>query len=136
MSLLYFENAAGRLLEDPAGFLRVVWTGRPRGPHDAQALFTHMQTALQRHGWSRIFIDQRQMLPFSSQEQTWVARHWLPQAVQAGYRHGAVLVSTDVMVRLATAYVTTQVQGLPLVYRSFETEGAAIAWLLQQPMTP
>lgn len=130
---IYFENAAGRLLEDPAGFLRAHWSRNARQPGDARALFTHIRHALQRHDWSRVLINQVGMIPFSPAEQQWVAQEWLPVAVQAGYRHGAIVVSPDVMVRLATAYITTQVHGMPLVYRSFEGEAEAIAWLLQQP---
>jgi hypothetical protein len=40
------------------------------------------------------------------------------------------------MVRLATAYVTTHFGELPLVYRSFETDEQAVAWLLAQPAKP
>ncbi|WP_262922986.1 hypothetical protein [Hymenobacter cellulosilyticus] len=40
------------------------------------------------------------------------------------------------MVRLATAYITTHIQGLPLVYRSFEKPAQAEAWLLQQQGQP
>ncbi|MCB2406460.1 hypothetical protein [Hymenobacter lucidus] len=133
---LYFENAAGRLLEDPAGFLRAHWSTQPRQPQDTRALFTHMLAALQRHGWSRILINQVGMPPFSRDEQQWVAQQWLPRAVlKGGYRYGAVVVSPDVMVRLATAYITTNIQGLPLLYRSFERVAEAEAWLLQQPGT-
>ncbi|PJJ52895.1 hypothetical protein [Hymenobacter chitinivorans] len=135
-SAIYFQNAAGQLLEDPAGFLRVNWTAAPRQLPDTQALFTHMLMALQRHGWSRILINQVGMPPFSSAEQHWVAQEWVPRAVQAGYRHGAIIVSADVMVRLATAYITTHIQGLPLVYRSFEKAPQAEEWLLQQPSQP
>lgn len=132
---IYFSNRAGRLLENPAGYLEAHWSSEARQPGDAQALFTHMLQALQRYNWSRI-INQVGMLPFSPAEQQWVAQEWLPLAVRAGYRHGAVIVSPNVMVRLATAYVTTQVQGLPLLYRSFETEVEAAEWLLQQPKSP
>ncbi|UOQ53990.1 hypothetical protein [Hymenobacter cellulosivorans] len=133
---IYFQNTAGYLLEDPAGFLRVKWTAAPRQLADTKALFTHMLVALQRHGWSRILINQVGMLPFTEAEQRWVAQEWVPQAVRGGYRHGAIIVSADVMVRLATAYITTHIQGLPLQYRSFETEAQAEAWLLQQPGQP
>lgn len=134
---LYFQNNAGHLLLDAAGFLRAVWGPGPRTLSDTQGLFTHMQHALLRHHWSRIMITQVGMPPFTADEQRWVAREWLPQAVQVGgYRHGAVIVSADVLVRLATAYVTTHVQGLPLVYRSFETEAEAAHWLRQQPVAP
>ncbi|UOQ78990.1 hypothetical protein MUN84_10965 [Hymenobacter sp. 5516J-16] len=135
--LVYFENAAGRLLEDPAGFIRANWSGSTYGLADVRGLFTHMMLGLQRRGWSRILINQLTMRPFTHQEQEWIAQKWLPQAVsEGGYRHGAVVVSPEVMVRLATAYITTQSQSLAITYRSFETDAAAQAWLLQQPSSP
>lgn len=77
------------------------------------------------------------MQPFSQSEQHWVAHDWRPRAVrEGGYRHGAVLVSPNVLVRLATAYVTSHVQGLPLVYRSFDADADAGRWLPQQPARP
>lgn len=133
---IYFSNRAGQLLENPAGYLEAHWSSAARHEGDAQALFMHMLDALRRHNWSRIIIHQVAMLPFSPAEQQWVAQEWLPLAVQAGYRHGAVVISSNVMVRLATAYVTTQVQGRPLLYRSFESEGEATEWLLRQPKSP
>jgi hypothetical protein len=132
----YFKNNAGSLSEEPAGFLRVVWTSNPRQLSETQTLFTHMLHALQRNHWSRILINQVDMPPFSLEEQKWVAQEWLPLAGQTGYRYGAVVVSHNVMVRLATAYITTHVLGRPLTYRSFEVEAEATAWLLQQPNSP
>lgn len=129
-----FENGAGQVLEDPAGFVRAHWSNNSFTLSDVQGLFTNMRQALQRRRWSRILVDQRSMRPFTPQEQRWIAEHWLPQAVQeGGYRHGAVVVSPEVMVRLATAYITTHSQSLPLIYRSFDSEAAARTWLLQQP---
>ncbi|MCB2378552.1 hypothetical protein LGH70_13210 [Hymenobacter sp. BT635] len=134
---LYFENTAARLLQDPNGFLRVRWSANTRRLEETQAVFTHMRLALGRFNWSRILVDQRVMPPFTAAEQQWIAQHWLPLAVQeGGYRHGAVVVSAEVMVRLATSYITTQVLGLPLVYRSFEAEAEAVQWLLSQPVAP
>ncbi|TGE21279.1 hypothetical protein E5K00_13375 [Hymenobacter aquaticus] len=134
---LYFENTAARLTQDPNGFLRVRWTSKARRLEETQAVFTHMRLALERFGWSRILIDQTAMLPFTTAEQQWISQQWLPRAVQeGGYRHGAVVVSPEVMVRLATSYITTQVLGLPLVYRSFEHETEAVQWLLSQPAAP
>lgn len=134
---VHFANNAGQLWEDPAGFLRAEWSAGPRSLPHTQELFEQMLRSLQRRGWSRILIDQLHMPPFSPAEQRWIAHEWLPRAVrEGGYRHGAVLVSNDVLVRLATAYVTTTVQGLPLVYRSFDHAAAAVRWLLEQPGRP
>jgi hypothetical protein len=47
-----------------------------------------------------------------------------------------VLVSSNVLVRLATAFVTTSIKGLPLAYRSFDTDTDARRWLELQPATP
>jgi hypothetical protein len=131
---LLFTNAAGQLFADPAGFLRTHWAAEARTLADTQALFAHIAQALRTRGWGRVLINQVGMRPFSTAEQQWVAQEWLPEAVQqSGYRHGAVVVSTDAYTRLATAYITTSVRGLPLRYRSFDAEAEAVAWLRQQP---
>jgi hypothetical protein len=135
-SILLFANAAGQLQADPAGFLRTTWTTQPRTLADTQALFASMSTALHQRNWSRILVNQVTMRPFSADEQAWVSQEWLPQAVRSGYRHGAVVVSTDIYARLATSLITTNVGGLPLRYRSFDQEAEAQVWLRQQPHGP
>ncbi|MDO7851166.1 hypothetical protein [Hymenobacter convexus] len=131
---LLFENNAGRLTADSAGFLRTTWSSQPRTLADTQALFNAMLRGLEQRRWSRILVNQAQMTPFTPAEQQWVAQNWLARAVtEGGYRFGAVVVSPHVLVRLATAFVTTNVQGLPLTYRTFDTEAQATAWLAQQP---
>lgn len=132
--VLLFDNPAGQVLADPAGFLRAHWATGPRTLADTQALFVHIALALAQRGWSKVLVDQATMRPFSAAEQEWVAQQWLPQAVtESGYCYGAVVVSLDTYTRLATAYITTNVQGLPLRYRSFDSVEAAEAWLRQQP---
>lgn len=133
---LYFENTAGEVLTDPTGFLRTNWSSHRRTPEATKAIFENMLRALQQRGWSRILVNQLDMIPFTPEEQQWIAHDWLPRAVQAGYRHGAVVVSPNVLVRLATAFVTTSIQGLPLVYRSFNAEMDARRWLELQPAAP
>ena len=131
---LLFTNSAGQLAAHSDGFLQVTWGAGARPLAATQALFEQMLAQLQRYGWSRILIDQRAMTPFDKAEQTWITTDWLPRAVrEGGYRYGAVVVSPTVLVRLATAFITTYVQGLPLLYRSFDTEADALRWLMQQP---
>ena len=132
--VLLFDNPAGQVLADPAGFLRTRWAPGPRTLADTQAVFAHIAQALARRGWGKVLINQANMQSFSAAEQEWVAQQWLPPAVQeSGYRYGVVVVSPDTYTRLATAYITTSVPGLPLRYRSFDTEAAAEAWLRQLP---
>lgn len=129
------QNPAGQVLADPAGFLRLEWGSQPRSFAHIQAMFTTAAQALAQRGWSRILINQVGMIPFSPQAQQWVSEEWLPAAVAvSGYRAGAVVVATNVLTRLATAYITTNASNLPLRYRSFDTEAAAVSWLLDQPV--
>jgi hypothetical protein len=133
-SVTLLTSNAGQVYADPAGFVRICWSGQLRTLAETQALLNMAAATLARYGWGRILVDQTHMQPFSPQEQLWVAEEWLPAAVQqSGYRFGAVVVSTNVLTRLATAYVTTSFADLPLRYRSFDAEAAAVVWLLRQP---
>lgn len=130
---LLFENPAGRLLAYPAGFIGMYWAAAPRALADTQALLNALAQALRQRGWGKVLAYQVNMQPFSSVEQQWISQEWLQPAVQeSGYRYGAIVVSTNTYTRLATAFITTNVGGLPLRYRSFDSEDAAVAWLQQQ----
>ncbi|MGI4761226.1 MAG: STAS/SEC14 domain-containing protein [Janthinobacterium lividum] len=128
------DSTAGRVLMDPAGFVRVHWSSQPRTFAETCAMLTTAATALERNGWGRILTNQINMQPFSPREQQWLTQEWLPVAVHTnGYRFGAVVVATNVLTRLATAFVTTSFSDMPLRYRSFDAEAEAVAWLLRQP---
>lgn len=127
-------SIAGQVFADPAGFVRVHWSGQARTLAETRAMLTAVSDALKYYGWGRVLTNQMAMLPFSPEEQQWITQEWLPAAVAvSGYRFGAVVVSANVLTRLATAFVTTNFSDLPLRYRSFDAEADAVAWLLQQP---
>jgi len=129
---IVFNNPAGQLAADPAGFLRMSWSAGPRALADTQALLTELAHALRQRGWGKVLADQTLMSPFLPAEQQWITTEWLTFAVrECGYRYGAIVVSTDTYARLATAFITTNVGGLPLRYRSFDDAAQAIAWLAQ-----
>jgi hypothetical protein len=130
-STILFTNPAGQLTADPAGFLRMSWAAAPRQLADTQALLTAMAHALRQRGWGKVLADQTLMSSFSPAEQQWVTQEWLAFAVECGYRYGAIVVSTDTYARLATAFITTNVGGLPLRYRSFDEVAQATDWLLR-----
>jgi len=128
---LYFENSAGRVWEEPAGYLRLEYRTGPRKEHHFRALLTHVGHALTRRAWNRLLVDQREMEPYSPGEQAWMSTEWLPRAVhEAGYRYGAVLVAHNVFARLAMDQLAMATRGLPHTYRMFEGEAEAAAWLL------
>jgi hypothetical protein len=129
---LIFENTAGQLRADSEGFLRMDWSAKARTLADTQGLLLHMSQTLRQYKWHRVLANQVAMPAFSADEQAWIRDEWLAQAAASGYRAGAILVATDTFARLATAYITTNVQGLSIRYRSFDLETEAVAWLLQQ----
>ena len=128
---LYFENSSGRLWEEPDGYVRLEYKSGPREAVQFRAILTHLLQALGRNRWSKVLIDQRLMLPYSPAELAWMSEEWLPRAVnEHGYRHGAFIVSLDVFARLAMNQLVLANRALPLTYSTFETEAAAVAWLL------
>lgn len=131
---LLFENPAGQLLLDPAGYLRLVWSSQPRQLPATQALLAALAAGLRQHRLGRVLANQTDMPPFSPDEQRWIAEQWLPQQARpAGYRSGAILVASNVLSRLATALVTGGSHDDATRYRSFDDEASAVAWLLRQP---
>lgn len=130
---LYFENSAGRIWEEPEGYIRLEYRAGLREAAQFRALLTHSAQAMSRRQWNKMLVDQREMAPFSPVEQEWMTNEWLPRAVQEnGYRHGAILVAHNVFARLATNQFMMASRGLPHIYRTFETEDSAVSWLLEQ----
>jgi hypothetical protein len=130
---LYFKNDAGSLWEEPQGYLRLDYKPGQRDEAQFRALLTHARQALHRRGWSRMLVNQQEMSAFSPTEERWIIDEWLPLAVKEnGYRHGAVLVARNVFARLATANLVLSSRQLGHVYRNFERDEDAVAWLLSQ----
>ena len=128
---IYFKNNVGCLWEEPEAYLRLDYYAGPREEAQFRALLTHGRQALQRRGWSRMLVNQQQMSPFTPGEEAWMVNEWLPQAVlDNGYRHGAVVVAHDVFARLAMTGLVMTSRRLGHIYRNFEQEAAAVAWLL------
>ena len=133
LNRLYFENAAGRVEEDTAGYVRLVYYPGPRELPVWQGLMQHTKHLLARQGRGIMLIDQRRMTPFSAADQAWLVEEWLPHAiVEGGYRYGAVLQAEDAFARLSMETVRTQARDLRLTYRYFPDETEAVGWLLAQ----
>ncbi|OGX82514.1 hypothetical protein [Hymenobacter coccineus] len=129
---LYFTNAAG-LVQEYADYVRLQYHPGPRRFDEFTAVLHHVTRALTRYGLGKLLIDQRQMTPYLPAERVHVVEHWLPRTIVEGpYRYGAVVQAHDVFARLAMDTIRTQAQDLPLTYRFFSDEVAAIGWLQAQ----
>ena len=130
---VYFDNAAGRVLEHPDGFAVVKWHAGGRQLADFKAVLNHLDRLLRLRNWSKLLADQRELTPFTPAESTWVVEEWLPRAVGEGpYRYAAVILPLDVFARLATKSVLSASQEKFLAYEFCADEAEAAEWLRQQ----
>ncbi|TGE22729.1 STAS/SEC14 domain-containing protein [Hymenobacter metallicola] len=130
---IYYENAVGRVVDDPQGFARLTYHAGSRDADAMASLLGHVTRLLAQRGDGGLLVDQRLMTPFTPAEQAFVIQQWLPRTVvEGGYRFGAVILAENAFARLATRAVTTAVRDLPMRYQYFEQEPEAIAWLLHQ----
>ena len=130
---IYFKNNAGCIWEESQAYIRLDYYAGPREDGQFQALLTHARQAMQRRGWSRMLVNQKEMSPFTAKQESWMVNEWLPLAVEeSGYRFGAIIVARDVFARLATNSLVMGSRRLGHLYRNFEQENEAIAWLLAQ----
>ncbi|MFD1467638.1 hypothetical protein ACFQ48_05345 [Hymenobacter caeli] len=128
---LYFENAAGRIWEEPLDYLRLEYAPGPREEIVFRALLTHALRALTRRGRGKLLIDQRKMAPYSDAERAWLVGEWLPRAVrEANYRYGAVVLAEDVFARVSMTRLALAARELGNTYKTFSTEAEAAEWLL------
>ncbi|HEX8659672.1 MAG TPA: hypothetical protein VF690_19170 [Hymenobacter sp.] len=127
---LYFENPVGRVLEHPDGYAVMRYAAGPRDLATFQALLTHTNHLLRRHGWHQILTDERAMAPFTEEERTWFNEFWLARSASDNYElYGAVIVPQDVFTRLSLNLIMNDSRQSALTYRLFDTEAEAVAWL-------
>lgn len=128
---LYFENAAGRVWEEPLDYLRLEYYGGPREETVFRALLAHTLRALTRRAHGKLLIDQRKMAPYSDAERAWLVGEWLPRAVrEAHYRYGAVVLAENVFARVSMTRLALAARELGNTYKTFATEAEALDWLL------
>jgi hypothetical protein len=130
---IYFENSVGRILEHPDGYALVHYHPGARDLAYLQAFLRHVGQLLQRRGWHKILGDQRQMTPYTAAESQWIVDFWLSYQNQGRAVYGAVLLTPDAWAQLPAPYRGAPAQAGAMTYCLFVDEGAALAWLGQQP---
>jgi len=132
-SLPSFSNAAGSVRLDPVGaYVRLNWASQPASIGVWRQVLEQALLQIQQHNWHKLLGDQRALPLFSTENQAWILLDWLPRAVRAGLRYGAIVSPQNVMVRLETAAFVRELNTYPLTYRQFPDEDTATKWLLQQ----
>ncbi|MCR5886622.1 hypothetical protein LRS06_02295 [Hymenobacter sp. J193] len=127
---LYFENPVGRVLEHPDGYALVQYHPGPRKLHHLQAFLTHTVQLLRLRNWDRMLGDQRQMEPFTPEENEWVLGYWLSEENQGHRVFGAVLLAEEDFAQLPAEFTRQDGEAAALTYHLFANEAAATSWLL------
>jgi hypothetical protein len=127
---LFFQNAAGKLFYQPAGYVRLAWSA-DRAPLEAiQAYYGQVLSLLQSTGTRKIMSEHGQRPPLSGAAQEWLTGTWIPLAIkQARVRYCAIVEGSDPMHRLSTqSVVSASPSGL--VFQRFTNAPDAETWLL------
>lgn len=132
MPQLYFENVIGRLYAHPDGYALLRYHASPRSLLDVREGLIHVGRLLQRRGWHKFLSDQRQLLPFTENEQALILDYWQARHFTMGPTIGAVLPSADGLAHHSFTHIWDQARGA-LRYRLFDDEAEAAAWLIAQP---
>jgi len=128
-----FQNPAGKLYYQPAGYVRLAWAPE-RLPLDViQAFYEQVLLLLLRTGTRYILSDHGARAPLPIAAQEWLTTNWIPRAMGEANAHVCAIVEgADPLHRLSTqSVVSTAPAGF--LFKRFDSFAAADAWLRSQP---
>ncbi len=126
---LIFENAAGKLFYQPAGYARLAWAAERLPLATIQASYEQLLQLLQSTGVRRILSDHGQRAPLPIAAQEWLTTNWIPRAISlANTRHCAIVEGADPLHRLSTQSIVSSAP-LGFHFQRFDDFDAADTWL-------
>ncbi len=127
-----FQNPAGKLFYQPAGYVRLAWAPERQSVETIQALYEQVLALLNNTGARRILSDHGARAPLPVAAQEWLTTNWIPRAMsQANAHHCAIVEGADPLHRLSTqSVVSTAPAGFK--FKRFDNFAAADAWLRSQ----
>jgi hypothetical protein len=127
---LFFHNELASVLEHADGYARIDWNPVPIQSRALRTVYTQVLNLLRASGFTKILSDHQLMPPLLPADQLWLSQEWVPQAIaEAGYSHGAVVESHDLLSRSTIVRVVEQIGHLALTVRYFEDDWRAAQWL-------
>jgi hypothetical protein len=129
---LVFQNSAGKLFYQPAGYVRLAWAPERQSVEIIQALYEQVLALLKNTDARRILSDHGARAPLPVAAQEWLTTNWIPRAMsQANTHHCAIVEGADPLHRLSTqSVVSTAPAGFK--FKRFDSFAAADAWLRSQ----
>jgi len=131
---LVFQNPAGKLYYQPAGYVRLAWAPERQPLEIIQAFYEQVLALLMSTSVRRILSDHGSRAPLPVPAQEWLTTNWIPRAMsQAKAHHCAIVEGADPLHRLSTqSVVSTSPAGFK--FKRFDNFAAADAWLRNQEL--
>jgi hypothetical protein len=92
MPQLYYENAMGHIYAHPAGYALLHHHPGSRSLLDFQDFLIHTGRLLQRRRWHKMLSNQRQLAPYTEDEQALLLDYWQARHFTHGRTISAVLL--------------------------------------------
>ena len=128
---VYFENAVGRITEDPHGYAFVHYHDVPRQLIELRALLTHLGQLLLRRNWHRVLIDMHQIKPLSEDEKAMLTAEWYSGKIARPQPLCTVFwMAKDVIARLSVHEMQIEARKHQNESTAFATLAEARAYLL------
>jgi hypothetical protein len=133
---LFFQNPAGKLYYQPAGYVRLAWAPERQPLDVVQTFYEQALALLKSTGVRRILSEHGARAPLPVAAQEWLATDWIPRAMsQANTHYCAIVEGADPLHRLSTqSVVSTAPAGFK--FKRFDTFAAAEAWLRGLELLP
>ena len=126
---LFFQNQAGQLYYQPAGYVRLAWAAERLSLETIQAFYEQALNLLQSTGVRRILSDHGQRAPLSLAAQEWIIGNWIPRAMTlARTHHCAIVDGANPLHRLSTQSIVSSAP-TGFQFKRFDAFADADAWL-------
>ena len=126
---LFFQNTAGKVFYQPAGFVRLVWAPERASLEAILAFYEQVLSLMLSTATRKILSEHGQRAPLSGAAQEWLTGQWIPRAIhQARAQYCAIVEGADPMHRLSTQSVVSA-SPAGLVFQRFSTTDEAEKWL-------
>jgi hypothetical protein len=126
---LFFQNAAGKVFYQPAGFVRLAWAPERAALEAIQAFYEQVLALMLSTATRKILSEHGQRAPLSGAAQEWLTGQWIPRAIRQGRaQYCAIVEGADPMHRLSTQSVVSAAP-TGLVFQRFSTMDEAEKWL-------
>jgi hypothetical protein len=124
-----FQNQAGKLYYEPAGYVRLAWGSERQSLETIQAFYEQALALLVSTGVRRILSEHGARAPLPVVAQEWLTSNWIPRAMSLSNTHSCAIVEgADPLHRLSTqSIVSTSPSGFR--FKRFDNFRAADSWL-------